>query len=191
MALSEQLCAILSIPQHGQHIPACPGFEKCSRACCPLCVPPWAKGPAKPFTPVTRGNLGQQCGSGILSSSRVVPKETGKLLSFLGVSKFCFPSPRCWESLFLLVSGVEGQRVSADPTGLPFASLCLCSARRLFCIAKDVSLSPVQKGNAACRVIICCPHCLISYRVSVLLINHKAFFFLLPPSSWSCTALSI
>lgn len=162
MVLSKQLCAILCISlefagpsQHKQLISACPGFKKCSRVHLSPLHDSLGQGPCQAgHICDICGNLGKLCRSGILRSGQVVPKERENYFLSQETVNFVFFPPiarkawPCWPTL------VRGQWVSEAPTCPPFASLCLCSARRLFCIAKDISLSPVQKGNAAHRVII-------------------------------------
>lgn len=48
-------------------------------------------------------------------------------------------------------------------------------------MAKDISLSPVQKGNASHRIITSA-NLPLFLKLNTLIINHKTFFF--PSSSW-------
>lgn len=163
MALSEQLCAILCISlesagasQHEELISACPGFKECSRMRLSPLHPSLGQGPCEAgHICDICGNLGQLCSRGSRGVARwCLRRRENYFLSQESVNfVFCPPIAKkawpCWPTL------VRGQRVLAAPTCLPFVSLCICSAGRLFCIAKDVSLS--LNGNAAHRVIIFLP----------------------------------
>lgn len=95
---------------------------------CSLCVTPWAK-----------GTLGS-CAGWAYWAVRWCPRR---------VSKLCVLFSHCqesWAFLFFFIQCWQGDNwfLQLHPAG---ARACLSSARILFCLAKDISLSCVQKGK--------------------------------------------